>query len=131
MIKIDLYDEKTGDTLHFEKTHVEFGMFKKIAKFNKEMSLQEAKSNLLKQKFDQNILTTAEEAEYLEVMSGSEIEDIERMETLIVELFNNPKVTTKTLESGLDLSKGIETLQKILNDAMGGIKADADHPAKK
>lgn len=131
MIKIDLYDEKTGDTLHYEKSHIEFGMFKKIAKFNKEIGRKEAEANLLKQKFNQGILTTDEEAKYLDVMAGSEVEDIESMEKLIVELFNNPKVTTKTLESGLGLDTGIDTLRKILDDAMGGIKADVDHPAKK
>lgn len=131
MIKIDLYDAKKDETAHYEKTHIEFGMFKKIAKFNKEMSRKEAEADLIKQKFDQGILTSEEESKYLDMMAGNEVEDIEAMEKLIVELFNHPKVTTKSIESGLDLSKGIKVLQGIINDAMGGIKADADHPAKK
>lgn len=131
MIKIDLYDAKNDETAHYEKTHIEFGMFKKIAKFNKEVNRKEAEASLMRQKFNQGILTSEEEANYVNMMAGSEIEDIEAMEKLIAELFNHPKVTTKSIESGLDLSKGMETLQGILNDAMGGIKADADHPAKK
>ncbi|MCO6542128.1 MAG: hypothetical protein J6573_07495 [Lactobacillus sp.] len=128
MLKIDLYDPKIGDTKHYEQSRVAFGDFKRVLAFDKLTAQNEAKRKILNQKLEAGTLTDKEAKEYVRLSSTSE-EELDAMEDIIVSLFHNPKVTKKALEEGLD-SNGIEVLKQILTDAMGGIEADNNHPAK-
>lgn len=130
MIKIDLYDPKTGDTKHYEQPHVAFGKVKKVLAVDKLTAQNKAKRKVLEQKLDNGTaLTDKEIQEYIKLASTSE-EELDQIENLIVELFDSPKVTKKALEEGLG-ADGIEVMQKILEDALGGVNAENKHPAKK
>ena len=118
MIKIDLYDPKTGKNNHYEQARVSFGNFKKVLAVDTLTAENTAKRKILAKKLEKNELT------------DKEAQELEKMEDVIVSLFDSPKVNKKALEEGLG-SDAISVMQKILTDAMGGIKADSNHPAKK
>lgn len=130
MIKIDLYDPKSEETKHYEQNHISFGELKKVLKFNKLQEQDEAQLKILNTKMDSGkLLTSSEEKKYIE-LSGKDDIYLEKMEELIAGLFKNPKVTVEAIDDGLS-SDGLDTLRDIMADAMGGIVADANHPAKK
>lgn len=130
MIKIDLYDPKTGDTKHYEQPRVSFGNMKKVLAVDKLTAQNKAKKKVLEQKLDNGTaLTDKEIQEYIKLASTSE-EELDQIENIIVELFNKPQVTKKALEEGLG-ADGIEVMKNILTEAMGGINAENKHPAKK
>lgn len=130
MIKIDLYDPKSEETKHYEQNHISFGELKKVLKFNKLQEQDEAQLKILNTKMDSGkLLTSSEEKKYIE-LSGKDDIYLEKMEELVAGLFKNPEVTVKAIDDGLS-SDGLDTLRDIMADAMGGIAADANHPAKK
>lgn len=130
MIKIDLYDPKSEETKHYEQNHISFGELKKVLKFNKLQEQDEAQLKILNTKMDSGkLLTSSEEKKYIE-LSGKDDIYLEKMEELVAGLFKNPKVTVEAIDDGLS-SDGLDTLRDIMADAMGGIAADANHPAKK
>lgn len=130
MIKIDLYDPKSEETKHYEQNHISFGELKKVLKFNKLQEQDEAQLKILNTKMDSGkLLTSSEEKKYIE-LSGKDDIYLEKMEELVAGLFKNPKVTVEAIDDGLS-SDGLDTLRDIMADAMGGIVADANHPAKK
>ena len=88
-----------------------------------------AKRTILAKKLEKDELTDKEAQDYIRLASTTE-EDLPKMEDGIVSLFDSPNVKKKALEEGLG-SDAISVMQKILTDAMGGIKADSNHPAKK
>lgn len=129
MIKIDLYDPKTGKNNHYEQARVSFGNFKKVLAVDTLTAENTAKRKILAKKLEKDELTDKEAQDYIRLASTTE-EELEKMEEVIVSLFDSPKVNKKALEEGLG-SDAISVMQKILTDAMGGIKADSNHPAKK
>lgn len=130
MIKIDLYDPKSEETKHYEQNHISFGELKKVLKFSKLQEQDEAQLKILNTKMDSGkLLTSYEEKKYIE-LSGKDDIYLEKMEELVAGLFKNPKVTVEAIDDGLS-SDGLDTLRDIMADAMGGIAADANHPAKK
>lgn len=130
MIKIDLYDPKSKETKHYEQNHISFGELKRVLKFNKLQEQDEAQLKILNTKMDSGkLLTSSEEKKYIE-LSGKDDIYLEKMEELVAGLFKNPKVTVEAIDEGLS-SDGLDTLRDIMADAMGGIAADANHPAKK
>jgi len=129
MIKIHLYDPETGDTKYYEQNRVSFGEFKSVLKFDKDNEQDDLRKKILNKKLEGMGLTSKEEKELME-LTGNDDVVIEKMEKLIAKLFKNPKVNVESIDAGLG-ADGIVVLKDIISDAMGGIEADADHPAKK
>lgn len=130
MIKIDLYDPKSEETKQYVQNYISFGELKKVLKFNKLQEQDEAQLKILNTKMDSGkLLTSSEEKKYIE-LSGKDDIYLEKMEELVAGLFKNPKVTVQSIDDGLE-SDGMSTLSDILADAMGGVEADTNHPAKK
>lgn len=129
MISIKLYDPESKETKYYEKQKIDFGEFKKVLKFNKDIEQEDIRRKILNIKLESKSLTKSEEAELLS-LTGNDDERVEKIEKLVAELFKNPKVTVATIDAGLN-GDGLQTLRDILADAMGGVEADADHPAKK
>lgn len=130
MIKINLYDPESGDTKHYEQNHISFGELKKILKFNKMQQEDSAELKILNAKMNNGkLLTGAEEKKFVE-LSGKDDVYLDALEELVAKLFKNPKVTVESIDDGLS-AEGMTILKDILADAMGGIEADSNHPAKK
>lgn len=130
MILIKLYNPKSGETNYYEQQHISFGELKSVLKFNKTQSEDAAELKILNAKLDAGkLLTSAEEKKYVD-LSGKDDVYLEMLETLVAKLFKNPKVTVESIDEGLS-AEGMTTLKDILADAMGGIDADENHPAKK
>lgn len=130
MIKINLYDPESGDTKHYEQNHISFGELKKILKFNKMQQEDSAELKILNTKMNNGkLLTGAEEKKFVE-LSGKDDVYLDALEELVAKLFKNPKVTVESIDDGLS-AEGMTILKDILADAMGGIEADSNHPAKK
>ncbi|WP_338213879.1 phage tail assembly chaperone G [Companilactobacillus muriivasis] len=130
MISIKLYNPKSGETNYYEQQHISFGELKSVLKFNKTQSEDAAELKILNAKLDAGkLLTSAEEKKYVD-LSGKDDVYLEMLETLVAKLFKNPKVTVESIDEGLS-AEGMTTLKDILADAMGGIDADENHPAKK
>lgn len=130
MISIKLYNPKSGETNYYEQQHISFGELKSVLKFNKTQSEDAAELKILNAKLDAGkLLTSAEEKKYVD-LSGKDDVYLEMLETLVAKLFKNPKVTVASIDEGLS-AEGMTTLKDILADAMGGIDADENHPAKK
>jgi len=130
MISIHLYDPETDETKYYEQNRISFGELKKVLKFNKMQQEDSAELKILNTKMDnKKLLTGAEEKKYVE-LSGKDDVYLEAMETLVASLFKNPKVTVQSIDDGLS-ADGMSTLSDILADAMGGVDADNNHPAKK
>lgn len=130
MIKINLYDPESGDTKHYEQNHISFGELKKILKFDKMQQEDSAELKILNAKMNNGkLLTGAEEKKFVE-LSGKDDVYLDALEELVAKLFKNPKVTVESIDDGLS-AEGMTILKDILADAMGGIEADSNHPAKK
>jgi len=130
MISIKLFDPESEETKYYEQNRISFGELKKVLKFNKMQQEDSAELKILNTKMDnKKLLTSAEEKKYVE-LSGKDDVYLEAMESLVASLFKNPKVTVQSIDDGLS-SDGMSTLSDILADAMGGVEADNDHPAKK
>lgn len=130
MISIKLYDPKSGETKYYEQSRVSFGELKQILQFNKMQEEDKATLKILNTKMAAGkLLTSAEEKKYVEI-SGKDDVYLETMEKLVAKLFKNPKVTVESIDQGLS-ANGMSALSDILADAMGGIDADNNHPAKK
>jgi len=130
MISIHLYDPETDETKYYEQNRISFGELKKVLKFNKMQQEDSAELKILNTKMDnKKLLTSTEEKKYIE-LSGKDDVYLEAMETLVASLFKNPKVTVQSIDDGLS-ADGMSTLSDILADAMGGVDADNNHPAKK
>lgn len=130
MIKIYLKNPETGETNYYEQNNVSFGEFKDVLNFNKKNEKMDLRKKILTKKLESDTPLTGKEEKELMDLTGNDDDVIDRLEELVAKLFKNPKVTVESIDKGLG-ADGIMTLKDILADAMGGIEADADHPAKK
>ncbi|GKT04466.1 hypothetical protein [Furfurilactobacillus entadae] len=131
LLKIELHDQKDGGKSVYENTRVKFGLVKKVMKFMADDEKQRNRVQVLRSKLDDKVITRAEEKELDTLIDAQNMGAVTAMEELVVALIDNPKVTVDTLDNGLELDTGTDQLRKVLNDAMGGLKAEAEHPAKK
>ncbi|WP_125711767.1 hypothetical protein [Companilactobacillus kedongensis] len=130
MISINLFDKKTKETKHYEQHNISFGELKSILKFNKIQQKDAAELKILNMKMNNGkILTPNEEKKYI-TLSGKDDTYLDLLEELVAKLFKNPKVTVQAIDEGLP-ANGISALKDILADAMGGVEAENNHPAKK
>lgn len=129
VLKIDL-TQRNGDTLHYEQPRVPFGQMSQLMKFESKQEKRELRKKFLDKKLAAG---TASEKEFNErlALADEEAGVVDEMIDVVVNLFNNPKVTSKTINEGLNLSDGADKLSKILSDAMGGTHSAADSAAKK
>lgn len=129
MLKIDLYDPESGETMHYEQPRTSMGDMRSVLSFDEKQQKNDAKKRILDMKLKNGTLTAKEEKEYVSLF-GTDGEQLKDMEDIVVKLFHNPKVTTKSIDEGLE-ANGASVLGKIIQDAAGGAQADANHPAKK
>lgn len=132
MIKIDLYNPETEETLHYEQRRIPLAKIIKAVELQKAEDETRAELMLFEKRIDSGeILNKKDSQRYIELSSGNEIEQLEKTVSLVVDLFDNPKVTRESILNGLDMENGLDTLTSILHQAMGGVESDSQHPAKK
>lgn len=125
MISIKLYDPESDETKYYEQRKISFGKIKKILDFNKNIEEKSARLRILEDKLTNGVvLTKSEEKEYVSLSGENEVGMLEPMIDIVVDLFNNPKVTKEAIYNGLDLQDGVETLRNIMSSAMGGVNKD-------
>lgn len=125
MISIKLYDPESDETKYYEQRKISFGKIKKILDFNKDIEEKSARLRILEDKLTNGVvLTKSEEKEYVSLSGENEVGMLEPMIDIVVDLFNNPKVTKEAIYNGLDLQDGVETLRNIMSSAMGGVNKD-------
>jgi len=128
-LKLDLQN-KDGEFIHYEQPKVSFGMMDKLMEFNADSEKLSLKKQYLDSKLSKGTITPDEFNERLKI-SDDESKQADQMVDLIVKLFNNPKVNSKTIKNGLELSNGIDKLSQVLTDAMGGTHSAAGSAVKK
>lgn len=125
MISIKLYDPESDETKYYEQRKISFGKIKKILDFNKNIEEKSARLRILEDKLTNGVvLTKSEEKEFVSLSGENEVGMLEPMIDIVVDLFNNPKVTKEAIYNGLDLQDGVETLRNIMSSAMGGVNKD-------